>query len=558
MCWPVCGEFWNSYFDPPIKEPYLLKFDALGLPELLLQGIRDAKFERCTPVQEETLPEVLAGKNIAAQSQTGTGKTAAFLIGLFHRLLNNPKKNRDTDGRQGRPQGCPRALIIAPTRELADQIGKEAYVLSFHCDLEIATVYGGVSYEKQERALYKCDVLIGTPGRLIDYFKSRKLNFRHIETLVIDEADRMFDMGFIPDLRYLARHLPHMDNRQTQLYSATLGPRIMRLAYDFMDNPVEIAIEPDRVTVEEVEEELYHLRPEEKMCALLGILATETPKRALIFANQKQKVERVAFALHHNGFNVAMWTGDLPQNKRMRILEAFREGSIPIVVASDVASRGIHVDQVDLVVNFDLPDEAASYVHRIGRTARAGRTGKAISLAAGTNVYNLAQIEEYLEREITPTPITDDLFLEDRSPRFRWGVMSGMSLDQLAGNKVGEKKSKRSKSKRKRSDNSHADPKAEQTHTQEQAAASEKTPASQSNRRRRSKPRDSQRVAESQVLLTGHKDKEPHKQKPRRKKQKTAAPHVHEEATAAEKHAPSTGKRRSGWFSKMVQRITRR
>ena len=405
-----------------------MKFEVLGLPESILAGIRDAGFERCTPIQEETLPELILGRNVAAQSQTGTGKTATFVLGMLYRLEQKPR-TEPPSGRVGRP----RALVLAPTRELADQIGEETRLLAKHCNVKVAAVYGGVGYERQERDLPVCDILVATPGRLMDFMDKRAVTFDAIEAVVVDEADRMFDMGFIPDIRRIYRRFPKNRELHMQLYSATITPEVRRLAYEFMPDYLEITIAPDQVTVDQVEEEMYHLKREERMSALLGILATEAPQRTLIFCNMKRDVERVAYGLFHNGYRVAMWTGDVPQSKRLRIVEMFREGSLPIVVASDVAARGIHVEQIDLVINWDLPNEAVSYVHRIGRTARAGHTGKAITLAGGSSVYNIPEIEAYLGREINVVAATEDLFVENRAPRYRSGEISHMSLEVLVG-----------------------------------------------------------------------------------------------------------------------------
>ncbi len=560
-----------------------MRFDILGLPEPILAGIRDAGFERCTPVQEETLPELLAGRNVAAQAQTGTGKTALFVIGMLARMLNNPRPDDaarrtgdDVRGRAARDVSYPRALVLAPTRELADQIAKEAALLGRHCHLNVVAVFGGVGYDQQERDLPACDILVATPGRLIDFYKNRKISFEAIEVLVIDEADRMFDMGFIPDVRYLRAKLPTNREIHTQLYSATLTGEVKRLAYEFMPDYVEVLVAPDQVTVDQVEEEMYHLKREERMPALLGLLATEAPKRTLIFCNQKRDVERVAFSLYHNGFKAAMWTGDVPQNRRMRILEALRDGELPVVVASDVACRGIHIEAVDLVVNYDLPNEAVNYVHRIGRTARAGRTGKAITLAAGSSVYNIPEIEAYLGREIRVAQITDDLFVPDRSPRFRFGEFQRIPLDKILGTERAKEEGEGRGRRRRRRRGEESFPAAEQPARPPEAAppASESTgqppaaAADQPERRRRRhrggrgrrggrSDREGlplQMPAPSPTPVAAEK-KEPTESRGRRSRKKHWDRADSVPADTLPAHAPASDIRSHGWLSRVVRRL---
>ncbi len=376
-----------------------MKFSELHLPESVMKGIEQVGFTDLTPVQEESIPLALQGNDVAAQAQTGTGKTAAFLISLFTRLLRNPaSKGPD-----------PRALIIAPTRELVVQICEDAKAIGAHCDLVIQPIYGGVDYQKQRQALMDgIDIIVATPGRLIDYAKQRVFSFNRIEAVVIDEADRMFDMGFIKDLRYILRKLPAFDKRQTMLFSATLSHRVMELAYEFMDLTEKVRIEPEQVTAEKVEQILYHAARREKFPLLLGLLQKEAEAgRVLIFVNTKKEAEHLTDRLKANDFKAAVISGDIPQKTRMRILDDFKEGRLRFLVATDVASRGIHIEGVTHVVNYDLPQDAEDYVHRIGRTARAGALGKAISFADEELVYHLPDIEEYIGRKI-PSALPDD------------------------------------------------------------------------------------------------------------------------------------------------------
>jgi len=382
-----------------------MKFTELDLPAEVLQGIAGVGFTDLTPVQEESIPLALAGKDVAAQAQTGTGKTAAFLIALFTHLLRSGKKT----GRQ------PRALVMAPTRELVVQICEDAKGLGAYCPLKVQPIFGGLDYDKQRQALREgVDVIVATPGRLIDYAKQRVFSFDKIEAVVIDEADRMFDMGFIKDLRYILRKLPPFEARQTMLFSATLSPRVMELAYEFMDLAERVRIEPEQVTAEKVEQILYHAGRREKFPLLLGLLKKEeAADRVLIFVNTKREAEHLTERLQANDLKAAVISGDIPQNKRMRLLQEFKEGRLTFLVATDVASRGLHVDGVSHVINYDLPQDAADYVHRIGRTARAGAFGKAISFADEDLVFHLPEIEEYIGRKIPSTFPEEDDFCRD-------------------------------------------------------------------------------------------------------------------------------------------------
>jgi len=377
-----------------VNKERVTAFAELDLPESVRRGIGDAGFELCTPIQAETLPLALDGHDIAGQAQTGTGKTAAFLIAAFTMLLRNPRRHEGAES-------CPRALIIAPTRELAMQIRDEAELLGKHTGLTFHAVYGGVDYHKQlDRLRDGVDILIGTPGRLIDYFKQRVFTLKDTEVLIVDEADRMFDMGFIDDLRYLVKRLPPPEERSSFLYSATLSYRVLELAYEHMNNVHRVAIDEEQVTVERVEQMVYHVGVHEKSTVLLTLMAREKPERTLVFVNTKRGARHIALKLERYGYRCGVLMGDLDQKKRIRMLKGFKDRDLEVLVATDVASRGLHIDAVTHVFNYDLPQDPEDYVHRIGRTARAGASGKALSLACEHYVYSLEAIEEFIGMRI--------------------------------------------------------------------------------------------------------------------------------------------------------------
>ena len=384
-------------------------FSALGLNDALLESLEDADFVHCTPIQAATLPLALQGQDIAGQAQTGTGKTAAFLLAALHHLMETPVAE-DAVG--------PWALIIAPTRELAVQIHRDAELLGRYTGLKFTVVYGGAGYESQRRQIESgVDVLIGTPGRLIDYYKQGIYKLSNIEVVVLDEADRMFDLGFIADIRYLLRKMPPPDQRINMLFSATLSNRVMELAYEHMNNPQVVRIEAERVTADKVRQTLYHVSAHDKIPLLLGVLRQQDPKRTMIFVNTKRAADRVTGYLLGNGYEAGVLSGDIPQHKRLRLLEAFQRGELPILVATDVAARGLHISEVTHVINFDLPQDREDYVHRIGRTARIGASGEAISFACEEYVYSLPDIEDFIDQKISVLPITDELLLEYRPPK---------------------------------------------------------------------------------------------------------------------------------------------
>jgi len=382
-----------------------MKFTDLPLPAVVLQGIEETGFTDCTPIQEKALPIALAGKDVAGQAQTGTGKTAAFLVSLFTRLLNQTKTGA---------VNSPRALILAPTRELVVQIEKDAQLLGKYAGFNIQAIYGGVDYMKQRDALKAgADIVIGTPGRLIDYLKQKVYSLKDVEALVIDEADRMFDMGFIADLRYILRKLPNYDKRQNLLFSATLNTRVMELAYEFMNMPEKVSITPEQMTAERVEQVLYHVARKEKFPLLLGLLKKVGMDRTMIFVNTKREAEYLQDRLNANEYPAKVISGDVEQRKRMKILADFKAGALPIMIATDVASRGIHIDGVTHVINYDLPQDSEDYVHRIGRTARAGAEGMAISFADEDGAFYLEPIQDFIKQKIPTEWAEDDLFVHD-------------------------------------------------------------------------------------------------------------------------------------------------
>jgi ATP-dependent RNA helicase RhlB len=365
---------------------------SYDLPEDVRQGIREAGFVFATPIQAQTLPITLDGRDIAGQAQTGTGKTAAFLVTAFTRLLRRPRP---------RPGRGPRCLVVAPTRELVVQIRDDAEKLGRHTGLKTLAVFGGMDYRRQRDALQGSpDLLVGTPGRLIDYEHQGATTFRDVEILVIDEADRMFDMGFIRDLRKILRRCPPYDRRQTMLFSATLSVRVMELAYEHTNNAQKVEVEPERVGAHGITEVLYHVSSSEKFRLLLGLMAREGGKRVLIFVNRRSTAVDLVRGLSANGYPTRALAGNVPQDRRLKILNDFKDGKLAVLVATDVASRGLHIERVSHVINYDLPQDAEDYVHRIGRTGRAGAEGAAVSLACDDYVFSLDAIQKLIGREI--------------------------------------------------------------------------------------------------------------------------------------------------------------
>ncbi|MDH3585593.1 MAG: ATP-dependent RNA helicase RhlB [Gammaproteobacteria bacterium] len=389
-----------------------LRFDALVIHEQVQAGIRDAGFEFCTPIQASTLPIALEGHDVAGQAQTGTGKTAAFLVATYQRLLNSPAK--DGDKKQ------PRAFMLAPTRELAVQIANDAELLGSHTGFKIGLAYGGTDYEKQRRIIEEgIDLLIGTPGRIIDYYKQGVFKLDEVEVAVLDEADRMFDMGFIKDIRYLLRRLPAPDKRLNMLFSATLSHNVMDLAYEHMNEPELIRIEPDKVTADKVRQAIFFPSNKDKMPLLVGLIREMGQGRIMVFVNMKREAERVQAYLQENGIDAQAISGDVPQKKRLRMLMDFQSGDLPVLIGTDVASRGLHIPDVQYVINYDLPQDAEDYVHRIGRTARAGAAGDAISFGCETYAISLPDIEDYIGHKIPVANYDVALLPELKRPKSR-------------------------------------------------------------------------------------------------------------------------------------------
>ncbi len=389
-----------------------MKFNELNLQKETLTGIEVMGFETCTPVQAKVFSSSFGGKDVMVQSQTGTGKTASFLITIFERYLKSTKDNP-----------C-KALIVVPTRELAVQIKQDAVGLAKGIStIRIETFFGGVGYKQQDKALKEgVDVFIGTTGRLLDYEKMHKIDFSAMSMVVIDEADRLFDMGFYPDIRDMFKKMRRREDRQTLLFSATLTTRARNLAWDYMNNPVEIEIETETVTVKQIKQELFHVSKKDKFSLLLRVLGKEHPKNALIFTNTKSMAVEVSKRLEINGYAAHVLMGDLPQRKRLQVIDQAKQGKINFLVATDVAARGLHVEDLGLVINYDIPEDFENYVHRIGRTARAGKSGLAITLACEQFVYGLEAIENYIQMKIPVIWLDEKIYpaVLDKSAHLRF------------------------------------------------------------------------------------------------------------------------------------------
>ncbi|MDR3301668.1 MAG: DEAD/DEAH box helicase [Spirochaetaceae bacterium] len=379
-----------------------MEFQTLSLNEDLKKALAEAGYVSAMPVQAQVLESGLDGRDLYVQSQTGTGKTAAYLIIIMERLLNDPLL-------KGR-----KALIMVPTRELAVQVEEEAKMLGKYLPLKTGSFYGGVGYGEQQQSLRAgADILVGTPGRVLDLNASGEMNLMDIAFLILDEADRMFDMGFYPDLRKLIKVVPDVERRQTMLFSATLNVYVKNLALEYTKDPFEIEIEPEHITVEEIAQRLYHVPSDKKFSLLLGIFAHEKPESAIIFCNTKRYTEVVARRLRANGIRCEFISGDLPQKKRLDIINDLKAGRYQYLVATDVAARGLDIEALALVVNYDLPVEPENYVHRIGRTARAGANGKAVSFASEQDVYELSDIEKYIGNSIPSLIAAPEDYAED-------------------------------------------------------------------------------------------------------------------------------------------------
>ncbi|MDY0352373.1 MAG: DEAD/DEAH box helicase [Desulfobulbaceae bacterium] len=376
---------------PAASAPEITRFEDLGLPEELLTAVNSLGFTSCTPIQEAILSRVIDGGDAAGQSQTGTGKTAAFLISIMTRLLRDETAEHQP--------GSPRALILAPTRELVCQIEKDALDLARFTSLTVASAYGGIASDQQRRQFInkRVDILVATPGRLLDFMRQKVIRLGRVRTLVIDEADRMLDMGFIPDIRTIVHNTPPKNDRQTLFFSATMTPEVLRLSEQWTNAPVRVNVESEQVTADSLEQIVYMVTVREKFTLLYNLIHQQDFTRAIIFCNRKDETNRLYTRLLEYNIHCTMLSGDVPQYKRMKRLEDFRAGKYSILVATDVAGRGIHVEGVSHVINFHLPEEPENYVHRIGRTARAGASGVSVSFADEREAFSLPDIEEYLD-----------------------------------------------------------------------------------------------------------------------------------------------------------------
>ena len=384
------------------------RFNQFGLRPELLKGLAKAEFNYCTEIQAEALPLVLAGVDVAGQAHTGTGKTAAFLLAIFQRLLANPPV-------EARIKTRVRAVVLAPTRELAIQIHRDAQTLGAFTGLRLGLVYGGTGYQQQRTELANgVDVLIGTPGRFIDYFKQQLFDLKHVEVVVLDEADRMFDLGFIKDIRYVLRRMPPPTKRLNMMFSATLSYRIKELAYEHMNDPRTVTVASNTPVADRLVEQVYYPANNEKLALLFGVMDRMRGDRILVFSNTRITCDQVARQLSRHGYSTGVLSGDVPQQKRERLLEQFKIGDKQILVATDVAARGLHIPLVSHVFNYDLPQDPEDYVHRIGRTARAGESGYAISFACEEHAISLLDIEAFIGHTLEKMEISDDLLQTSR------------------------------------------------------------------------------------------------------------------------------------------------
>ena len=383
------------------------RFSNLELSDLIIKSLKLAGYTECTPIQDKTLPLSLRGKDIAGQAQTGTGKTAAFLLATFQHLMNDESEQIKN----------PRALILAPTRELAIQIHKDAVLLGKLLGLKYALIYGGTDYKKQQDSLKgSVDIVIGTPGRVIDFQRQNILNLNNIQVTVMDEADRMFDLGFIKDIRYLLRRMPPPEKRLNLLFSATLSYKVTELAYEHMNSPELVKIEQEEVTSKAITQSAFCPSNDQKIPLLIGLLKKHQPERSIVFVNTKRCAEQLEGYLTANDYKVAVLSGDVPQDKRQRLLNDFQQDKVNLMIATDVAARGLHIPAVSHVINYDLPQDVEDYVHRIGRTARFGTTGIAFSFICEDYAYSMPDIEDYIGEKITVSPITDDILATDLNP----------------------------------------------------------------------------------------------------------------------------------------------
>ncbi|MFO7713005.1 DEAD/DEAH box helicase [Desulfosarcina sp.] len=426
------------------------RFQDLGLPDTILHAIADAGFQYCTPIQAEILPATLRGRDAFGRAQTGTGKTAAFLITVLTRMLANPRMGKT-------PAGTPRVLIIAPTRELVLQIADEANLLAAYCPFSIVSIFGGMDYEKQRRQLHgkPVDIVVATPGRLLDFKRRKDLDLKQVEILILDEADRMLDMGFIPDVRQIVFSTPQKDKRQTLFFSATLTPEVTRLSASWTRDPLSVEIEPEQVAVDTVDQVVYIITTDKKFALTYNIITQQNLERVLVFCNRRDETRRLAEMLERRQINCAVLSGEVPQNKRIRTLEAFKAGKIRVLVATDVAGRGIHIEGMDYVINFTLPHDPEDYVHRIGRTGRAGAAGTSISFACEDDSFYLPAIEEFIGRPLHCIQPEEKLLEMPPAPRRRRAAPDARPDGEAQGRRRRPRQGERPKRPyRKRSDRS--------------------------------------------------------------------------------------------------------
>ncbi|MCD6294627.1 MAG: DEAD/DEAH box helicase [Deltaproteobacteria bacterium] len=390
------------------------RFHDLGLPTPIMHAISDLGFKYCTPIQAEILPKALTGSDVTGKAQTGTGKSAAFLINIYAHLLKEPIKGK-------RSQGAPRVLIMAPTRELVLQIEKDARGIGKYTRLRIQSILGGMQYDKQKQVLLKnpIDIMVATPGRLLDFQRQGILHLNKVEILVIDEADRMLDMGFIPDIRKIVHSTPHKNERQTMFFSATLKPEVERLAEQWTKNPVHVEIEPEHIAAESVRQLVYIVTADEKFALLMNLIVGQKLERVLVFVNRRDQTRRLSERLQRYQINCAILSGEVPQNKRIKTLENFRNGRVRVLVATDVAARGLHVEGISHVINFTLPTDPEDYVHRIGRTGRAGASGISVSFADEDDSFYIPAIEEYLGNPLVCEQPDEALLALSPPPRLK-------------------------------------------------------------------------------------------------------------------------------------------
>ncbi len=475
------------------------KFSELNIHTAVQKGIDETGFEFCTPIQAMALPIALQGKDVSGQAQTGTGKTAAFLIACLHKLLNEQPK-------ESKKKNPVRALIVAPTRELAIQIHEDGKSLIKHTELKMGLAYGGTDYDKQRTTIENgVDILVGTPGRIIDYFKQGVFALDALEVIILDEADRMFDLGFISDIRYLFRAMPEPADRLNLLFSATLSHRVAELAYEHMSEPEVVKIEAE-VTADRVEEIAYMPSNDEKIPLLMGILKKAGEQRCVVFINTKHMAEKIEAWLNVNDFKCALLSGDVPQKKREKLLQKFKDGSVNVLIATDVAARGLHIPDVNFVVNFDLPTDAEDYVHRIGRTGRAGASGVAMSLICETYAMNIMDIEEYIEHRIPVEREIADLLFKDPIKPDLTQLRSNRKFDGKDKKGRGNNKKDKHGGKNARSGHEDSDKKAAGERVRREKGNPNRMPRNERRKNREPEKTPEQREAEKLAALEKRKN----------------------------------------------------